>query len=307
MSFIKCNLSSLVGAASLFFVVLLVPFCGQSSPSGDSLVAVRADDGGDDDKGKSTGPQSQLEGFRVVNLFPQEVPFGEGESLLFAIQYGLIYAGDASLEIRNIAVFDSTRAYHISSTARTNGTFDLIFKVRDRVDSFMDYDGLFSVRFEKHLREGKFSRDEKVEFDQKHHFALYPDKKVPIPPGTQDFLSAVYYMRTLSLDVGMAVTLPNHTGGKNYPIFVKILRRERVKVPAGTFDCLVAEPVLETATIFQNKGKLTIWFTDDRVKMPVILRSKVVIGAFEAVLKKYTLSPEMRELAPGKAGPTGGK
>lgn len=307
MSFAKCNLSRFVAAATLFLVVVSVPFCGQSSPSGDgcAAAAVQADDDGK--KGQTPAPESQLEGFQVVNLLPQEVPFGEREILLFAIQYGLIYAGDASLEIRNIAVLDNARAYHISSTARTNGTFDLIYKVRDRVDSFMDYDNLFSIRFEKHLREGKFSRDEKVEFDQRHHFAVYPDKKIPIPPNTQDFLSAVYYMRTLPLDVGMAVALPNHTDGKNYPIYVKILRRERVKVPAGTFDCLVAEPVLETSTIFQNKGKLTIWFTDDRVKMPVILRSKVVIGAFEAVLKKYTLTPEMRELAPGKVGPTGGK
>jgi hypothetical protein len=304
MSFIRCNMSGLAIGFVLFCAAIVVPFCGQSAPAGDATAIARTDE---QEEKTGASPESQLEGFRVVHLLPWEIPFGEGESFVFAIQYGLIYAGDATLEIRNIASLDSTRAYHITSTARTNSTFDLIFKVRDRVDSFMDYYGLYSDRFEKHLREGKFSRDEKVEFDQKHHLALYPDKKVPIPPDTQDFLSAVYYMRTLPLDVGMAVALPNHTSGKNYPIYVKILRRERVKVPAGTFDCLVAEPVLETATIFQHKGKLTIWFTDDSLKMPVMLRSKVVIGAFEAVLKKYTLTRETREFVPEKAGQTGGK
>ena len=241
----------------------------------------------------------QLGGFKIVHRVPETVPFGEGELLTFAIQYGLIYAGDATLEIRNIAVLDSARTYHVISTARTSRAFDHVFKVRDRHDSFMDYDNLFSLSFEKHLREGKFKKDEKVIFDQKNHLAIYPTKKIPIPPNTQDFLSALYYARTLTLDVGEAIALANHTGGKNYPIYVKVLRRERVRVPAGEFDCLVVEPVLQTTSLFENKGKLTIWVTDDKVKMPVLLRSKVVVGAFEAVLKSYRLSsaPE-RKLEP---------
>jgi len=251
---------------------------------------------------ESTDPQ--LEGFELMNLFPEVVPFGEGEYLLFGIQYGLIYAGDATLEIRNIATLDSITAYHIISNARTSKTFDLIFKVRDRHESFMDYDNLFSLRFSKHLREGKFRRDEEVIFDQQGHLALYPDKEVPIPPNTQDFLSALYYIRTLRLGVGQAVQLANHTGGRNYPIYVKVLRREHVAVPAGEFDCLVVEPVLQTSSIFEQKGKLTIWLTDDTVKMPVLLRSKVVVGAFEAVLKEYRLSDrQMRILE--KRGVTG--
>jgi len=37
---------------------------------------------------------------------------------------------------------------------------------------------------------------------------------------------------------------------------------------------------------------LTIWITDDNVRMPVLMRSKVIVGSFEAVLKEYTLSSE---------------
>ena len=156
----------------------------------------------------------------------------------------------------------------------------------------MDYENLFSLRFEKHLREGKFKRDEEVRFDQKRHLAHYEKESVQIPPNTQDFLSALYYFRTLSVEVGQAVAMANHTGGKNYPIYVKVLGRERVTVPAGTFDCIVVEPVLQTSSIFEHKGKLTIWLTDDSLKMPVLMRSKVVIGAFEAVLKEYSTSGE---------------
>jgi hypothetical protein len=244
----------------------------------------------------------QLEGFELIYALPEQVPFGEGERLVFAIQYGLIYAGDATLEIRNIAILDSMPSYHIISTARTNKAFDIVFKVRDRVESFMDYENLFSLRFEKHLREGKFKRDEEVRFDQRQHLAHYRDKTLPIPPNTQDFLSALYYVRTLSIEVGQAIAMANHTDGKNYPIYVKILGRERVTVPAGTFDCLVVEPVLQTSSIFEHKGKLTIWLTDDSLKMPVLMRSKVVVGAFEAVLKEYATSEEPARILARKAG-----
>jgi hypothetical protein len=233
---------------------------------------------------------SQIRGFELVHPVPVRVPFDEGEYLLFSIQYGLIYAGDATLEVRNIAEIGGRRAYHIVSEARTNKTFDILFKVRDRHESFIDWDHLYTLRFEKHLREGKFRRDDEVDFDQERHMAYYPSDTVGIPPNTQDFLSALYYFRTVDIEPGQAMAMANHTDGKNYPIFIKVLRRERVTVPAGEFDCIVIEPVLETTTIFENTGKLTIWMTDDTVRMPVLMRSKVIVGSFEAVLKEYTLS-----------------
>lgn len=260
--------------AVVIWTVLLVLFAGR-------LANLYADE-------QEVDPE--LNGFELVHLRPETVPFGEGEKFTFAIQYGLIYAGDATLEIRNISVIDSVKAYHIISTARTSRTFDVVFKVRDRVESFMDYDNLFSLRFEKHIREGSFKRDERVDFDQRKHIAVYPDKTVPIPPNTQDFLSALYYARTLPIEEGQAISMANHSGGKNYPIYIKVHGRERVRVPAGEFDCLVVEPVLQTSSIFEHKGKLTIWVTDDTLRMPVLMRSKVVIGAFEAVLKEYVLS-----------------
>ena len=246
---------------------------------------------------------AKLEGYELVNAFPRTVPFGEGENLIFSIQYGLITGGEATLEIRNMAVLDSVLCYHIVSVARTNKVFDRIFKVRDRHESFMEYENLYSLRFKKHLREGKYRKDRQVDFDQKAHLAIYSDKTVPIAPNTHDFLTALYYARTLPLVPGQAVAMANHTDYKNYPIYIKYIRREKVKVPAGEFDCIVIEPVLETSTIFENSGKLTIWLTDDTVRMPVMMRSKVIVGAFEAVLKEYRLSDdEVRSIAEEKAG-----
>jgi hypothetical protein len=159
----------------------------------------------------------------------------------------------------------------------------------------MDTTDLVSVRYEKNIREGKFQRQEWAVFDQKKHKATYKDKEVPIAPRTQDVLTSMYYVRTLPLKPGQNISLANHTDGKNYPLLIKVLRKERVTVDAGTFDCLVVEPFLQGPAIFQQKGRITVWVTDDRYKIPVLVKSKVVIGAVSAVLKSYELADKFND------------
>jgi hypothetical protein len=231
-------------------------------------------------------------------VLPELVPFGVGERLVYSVQYGLITAGEATLEIRNIATLNGNPCYRIVSDARTNDFFSKFYAVRDRYESCMDTVALYSLRYEKHLREGKFKRDERVDFDQIGHKAVYKDKVVPIPPMAQDVLSAMYYVRTLPLEVGQSISLANHTDGKNYPLIVKVHARERVKVDAGEFDCFVVEPILRGPGVFTQKGRLTVWVTADEHRIPVLMKSKVVIGHVAAVLKSYQLSPQPGGLRP---------
>jgi hypothetical protein len=230
----------------------------------------------------------------IDSLLPEFVGYGVGERLVYSVQYGIVNAGEAVLEIRNIAVLDGKPVYCIVSDARTNDVFSVFYKVRDRFLSFMDTTDLVSLRYEKHLREGKFKADLAVVFDQKQHKATYRDKEVPIAPRTQDVLSAMYYSRTLPLKVGNSFALANHTDGKNYPLVVKVLGEERVTVEAGTFDCLVVEPFLRYPGIFTQKGRVKLWVTNDRYKIPVLMKSKVIIGEVSAVLKEYRLAENFR-------------
>ena len=159
----------------------------------------------------------------------------------------------------------------------------------------MDTTELVSLRYEKHVREGKYKSDRVVIFDQRGHRAYYEDKNIPIAPRTQDVLSAFYYVRSLPLKVGHTIALANHTDGKNYPLLIKVLGEERVKVEAGTFDCIVVEPFLRAPGIFRQKGRLTVWLTNDKYKIPVLMKSKAVIGSVSAVLKSYRLADKFTE------------
>ncbi|GBD94021.1 hypothetical protein BMS3Abin05_01617 [bacterium BMS3Abin05] len=215
--------------------------------------------------------------------------FGVGEKLVFIIRWGPIHAGEAVMEIPEILTLHGRKVYRILSRAYTNRVFSTFFKVRDQVESLMDVDGLFSWQFEKHLREGKFVANIKDVFNQKQHFVVSRRDTISVNPYIQDVLSSLYFVRTQPLVVGESLAVDNYADNKVYQLEVKVLRKERIKVNAGTFNCIVIEPILKSTGIFQQKGKLTVWLTDDARHLPVLMKSKVIVGSFVAELKNYKL------------------
>ncbi len=63
-------------------------------------------------------------------------------------------------------------------------------------------------------------------------------------------------------------------------------KKERVKVDAGEFDCVVVDPILRATGLFKSKGRLLVWLTDDERKLPVQMKSKIFIGYITAELKE---------------------
>jgi hypothetical protein len=215
--------------------------------------------------------------------------FGVEERLVYSVGYGIIKAGEASLEVRDITRLDGNKCFHIISTAKSNKFFSFFFNVDDKVETFLDVYGLYPLRFEKHLIEGKFRADAYIDFDHKRNLAISGKDTISIPPYAQDALSVLYYTRTQKLEVGKSISVDNHTDRKNYLLEIKVHAKETVEVPAGKFDCLVVEPLLKGSTVFKHEGKLTVWLTDDEKRMPVLMKSKAFIGSVSASLKEYHL------------------
>jgi hypothetical protein len=211
-----------------------------------------------------------------------------GEKLTFSVRYGLLRAGEAVLEVVGIEEIDGRPCYHVVSTAKSNSVFDKIYKVRDRVETWMDADFLYSRRFQKTLREGSYRRDQNIEMDQEHRLARYNDGRVvEFEHGAHDVLSAFYYIRTQELVSDREIWLESHADRKNYPLRVRVHGRERVETPAGTFDCLVVEPMLRTPGLFKHEGKLTIWLTDDERRIPVLMKSKIPVGSISVIMTEF--------------------
>jgi hypothetical protein len=218
-------------------------------------------------------------------------PFKPGEKLTFSVSWSdIVKAGTATLSVPGVKVFNGRKIYHIISTASSGPHVSTFFYTRDRIDVYLDAVDFTIWKSEKHLVEGTYKNDEVIYFDPPNRTATRGVTTMRTLPEPRDALGGFYYVRTLDLSVGGEITV-NYADGKiTKPIVVKVLRKEQVTVPAGTFDTIVIEPVLqETEGIFKQEGRIWIWVTDDEKKMPVILKSKIAIGNIEVKLESYTL------------------
>jgi hypothetical protein len=212
--------------------------------------------------------------------------FAVGEHLVFEVAYKFIVAGTATMSIPDTQWVRGRPCYHVVTTAQSNKFFDSVFRVRDRVETFIDMEGIFPWKFEKHIREGKYRSDRYVEYDQINRRAIHNKKDtLEVPPYIQGVLSSFYYVRTVPLKVKKAFDIDNYGDGKLYPLKVLVHKKMRVEVPAGVFDCIVVEPVLRGEGIFNQKGRMAIWLTDDERRIPVLMKSKVLIGSIDVRLK----------------------
>jgi hypothetical protein len=183
--------------------------------------------------------------------------------------------------------------YHLVSRAESNDFMSKIYKVRDRIDSLIDAEGLYSYRYRKHIREGDYKKDYDAIYDPASGKVKYADGKLfDMAPYSDGRPGGVLYVRFVPLEIGRDVVIPHHSDQSTGNIVVKVHRRETIDVPAGRFACIVIEPVMAAGGIFKNSGNLTIWVTDDARRIPVLMKSKIPVGSIDAVLQ---------EIKPGKA------
>lgn len=218
--------------------------------------------------------------------------FTVGEELKYSIYYGPIAAGSATIEIPTYIYYSGRKCYKIEFRMRSAPFFDIFFKVRDYYYSLIDVKGLFPWKFEQHIREGGYKKDFTAWFDQCSHTATTSNGgPFPILPYTQDAVSTFFYARTLNFDtlkVGDEIHFSNFYQNKVYPLNVKYLGKENVHTTAGNFHCQVIEPIIVKGGLFKNTGKITIWITDDSLKVPVKVKTDVVIGSVVAELKSFS-------------------
>ncbi len=214
------------------------------------------------------------------------------EDLVFGVYWKFVRVGTGTLEIRGFEEINGRTAYHIYSEAKSAPFFDTFFKVRDVNQSWMDVESLCSLRYLINISEGGWKKYEQLDFDHKNEkYTLDDDgtlKYGDTVRWVQDVISSLYFFRTLDLEVGKEYVFDAHSGKDTWPLKTKVLGKEKVKVKAGTFDCLILQPsIREDAGIFKAKGKLKVWVTDDDKKMPVKMKSKIPVGSISAELEKY--------------------
>lgn len=234
------------------------------------------------------------------------VPFAPGERLEYKVKLGIFERGDGYLAVESVDTVRGRLAYHLALGIKGSMLFA---KVNDAYQSWLDTRHLVSLHF--------VSDKHQVRYKSFKEFAIYPEEKrwqqldenhadsmdtaQPL-----DELAFIFWLRTIPLEVGQTYTYDRYFMRKNNPVVIKVVRRETKEVPAGTFDCIVVQPLITNAGgLFGKGGNAELFFTDDAARQLVYMRSEVpVMGSLTLHLKKVQPGPSAPVLPSGAAHPS---
>ena len=232
----------------------------------------------------------------IVPFTVEPVPFGPGELMNYRARWGIFgTVGNGSLEVESVDTVRGEPAYKLAF--RMKGKV-VAWGMDDVQRSWLDVDNLFAHRFEQKLNQTSYKRDRTLDFltdemrwvrqgKEEENGELATDAPL-------DDVSFLYFVRTLPLEPGETYTLPRYYKDEGNPVTLKVLRREKIKVPAGEFETVVVRPIIKTRGMFGEDGEAEVWFTDDAERILVKLQAKMGAGPFGGTLKL-----ELENFTPG--------
>ncbi len=236
-------------------------------------------------------------------------PFLPGDRLIYDLHWGFIRVGTAELVFREAALEPGgPPLLHAVFTARTQGIADTLFKVRDRIETWMEPGTNRPLLYRKKQREGKTKRDIEVCFDWDALTATHTrngrtEAPVAISPGTQDPLSLVVAIAGSRFAEGSARALAA-TDGKRH-VQIEIIRGQDRKIAtrAGHFDAQHMEVATrELQGVFEKSpdASIELWLSRGPPSFPLKMKSEVVVGSFHGELREGVILG--RRIGPDQTG-----
>lgn len=224
----------------------------------------------------------------------KNIPFYPGEKMTFRVMWAFVVAGKVTIEFLPYEKFEDIDSCHFLFTARTSKFVDIFYRVRDRIESYTDENITHSL-FYKKRHESHSIKEISVTFDWNENHARYSDgsiigEPVSVMPNTFDPLSVFYAFRLFLREDNSDSKIHVSDGKKCIIGSAKIIKKEKIKVAGNVYNTLLVEPEMENiGGVFEKSknAKLRIWVTDDELRIPVRIKSKVKVGSFVADLISY--------------------
>jgi hypothetical protein len=205
----------------------------------------------------------------------------------YEISWGFLHVGRSTMEVTPT----EDGQVSIFTGAWSNSKLSRIYPVEDVARSIVESAAHpLALNYTLVTREGRHRKDRELIFDREAGSVTFFDHientETPyeIPAEVFDPLGAFQYTRMNTLVVGRSVFVPMFDSKRFYELEVRVLRRERVTVDAGTFDAIVIQPVMQSEGVFSSSGAIYIWISDDLRRIPVKVEAKVFIGSVRAEL-----------------------
>jgi hypothetical protein len=208
--------------------------------------------------------------------------FTAGENLTYKVSYvvaGISLSGGEATFKTDLEKLMGKDVYHI--VAEGKSYHDMLFKVRDKYETYIDTSTLQPYKFIRNVNEGGYKTVENVSFYKATNTAITNTGTYQVPSCIQDVLSAIFYARNIDFSQykpNDRIPFDMFLDRQVYPIYIRYLGRETIRTKYGKFRTFKFKPLLVKGTMFEGGEKMTVWVTDDPNHIAVRIQSPITVG-----------------------------
>lgn len=219
--------------------------------------------------------------------------FKPGESLTLTVYYsvaGIYVSAGKAVVTTALSTFNDRPVYHITAIGKTNSSYNWIFKVEDKYESYIDTATMQPMKFIRNVHEGSYKRNEDVTFNRTTNTAVTNKGVFKIPDCIQDVISAVYNARSLNYSrykLNDRIPFKMFLSNEIYNLYIRYAGKERIKTRYGTFNAIKLKPLLIKGEMFKGGEKMTLWVSDDSNHIPLRVESPITVGSIKVDMTDY--------------------
>lgn len=198
----------------------------------------------------------------------------------YEIKYGPVVLGSMVIEQLPLDSIAEGEYEHFRAEIEIDRALTFVFWARYRLESWCRKADKVTVRSYKMTREKNFQDEWQANYLPENGFVFYSDGvRMGLGDSARDMLSLWYYLRTLKYGIGDSVVVNAHIDKRNWRVRFVVTGTQRVKTPAGNFDCFVIAP--------RTTSPLgSVFLSQDESRVPVVIRTRIGGLTVSAYLKR---------------------
>jgi hypothetical protein len=212
------------------------------------------------------------------------------ETMHFAISWsGGIKIGDLRLSF----VATDTGGWKITARVTDYGLFRLVYPVDDTFVTHLSGPLLLPERYEVTQIERGKTVHRLTRYDQKGCKVVYQKQKQPprswqVSGPVYNEFSAFFITRALHLNPQARQFVPVFADNKRHLVPIVVQGKEQRNSLFGQVRTVKVRPKIRFKGLYDKDGDTVFWLTDDACRVPVEIRSKILIGSLTAELVEYS-------------------
>jgi len=219
--------------------------------------------------------------------------YGADETFRYDVSWsGGIKIGELRLRISRTA--GDQDSFEIHAQVTDYGAFRFFYPVDDTFVTQVQGEERLPVKYEVDQKEGRSYKAHRLTlYDQETGFVRYrkndePEKQYAVAGRVHNEFSSFFFTRVLPFEPGASVIVPTFADDKRHEVVVRAREwtyfDETLLGPVNVVEVL---PRMTFKGLYDKSGDTVIWFTDDACRVPVRIRSKILIGSLTAELVSY--------------------